>query len=142
MQNHLEQAYHNNAFLIYLDTNSLSDLYCDWKITILFYIALHLLHAYAKFRGVTVRDDHRIFHEEIDPNGSQNKLKLSLEIFNIYFELYNASRRCRYAHYNFSMDDLKKLNQITYNTSKQYIPLLLKYLKEKGFIFDITKKPK
>lgn len=46
MQAHLEQAVHNEHFHACIQ-QEFSDKFFDWKTTVLFYVALHWLHALA-----------------------------------------------------------------------------------------------
>lgn len=57
MHNHLDQAKHNERFLTEVE-RSFPLIYNDWKITIVFYAALHYLRAYASFRGVIIPESH------------------------------------------------------------------------------------
>lgn len=139
MTQHLQQAQHNHKFLIYLDSNELSEIYCDWKITILFYTALHLMRAFCVFKSVSIPENHREFHDKINPKGKKNVLALPNEIFDCYFELYNQSRRTRYASgYNIDLKNMIELNKWQYQQQKKYINKILEYLRTTGFIFDLN----
>jgi hypothetical protein len=137
MTNHLDQAKHNFNFLDYLDKSNLSDDYCDWKITVVFYTALHVMRAYTLFKGKSVINSHREFHDKINPEGIHNLLDLDSNIFDIYLELYYASKRCRYAESIISGESLKKLNTVQYGNSRNHLEKILEYVNNKGMIYSL-----
>jgi len=97
MQQHIEQARHNQALLDDLD-KSFPDQYHDWKITILFYIAFHYLKALAASRRTNIGDNHREILANIKPPtiGKYPKMPIQKGAFTNYSSLLNYSWGARY----------------------------------------------
>ena len=80
---HQEKADHNRAFL-----NTITDdAYCDWKATIAFYVAVHLVEKLRAYEG-----DHSENHDDRDAAVRRTHSR----IYNAYHQLFNASLTARY----------------------------------------------
>jgi hypothetical protein len=100
-EQHRAKAEHNEFFC-----STLGNPFWDWKVTGLFYVAVHHVHVYFESKHVTL------------PLKMNHEKRLTLvewhlsEIFEDYRELLSNSRYARYepAH-SFSQDDVQKLEK-------------------------------
>lgn len=92
MRDHINQANHNNSFHDLICENQ-PDKYFDWKITCLFYSAIHLLKALANHRGKAIGDTHFDINKNIRNDG---KMPLARTAYRNYMALYNYSQSARY----------------------------------------------
>ena len=95
MDFHLAQASHNKEFL---DSTHLNypDKYFDWKITIAFYVALHLLKSLALKRGKPLGDSHSEIRQALN-NRNKNKLfQFPPRQWVVYDSLFNYGHTSRY----------------------------------------------
>lgn len=89
---HLGQARHNCSFLNFLENNT--EEYYDWKVTVCFYITIHLINARIADRDNAHYRKHRDVENAINPyNGS---CAIPENVFLSYKKLHNLSRRSRY----------------------------------------------
>lgn len=95
MQHHISQAKHNEEFLLILETHC-PDKFFDWKITIVFYSALHWLRALEKSKGLNFGQSHKETIKNIKPNGG-GLMPLSRGCFDAYTDLFDSARNSRYA---------------------------------------------
>lgn len=102
---HLNQAYHNYKF--YCEVHSkLPAYFADWKITILFYTAIHLLRAYLASNGIEPDKSHNALKRAIQPGITSDISKpVKRHCYNAYLVLYNASLDVRYTGY---LDEAKR----------------------------------
>lgn len=101
---HQEKADHNKAFL----TTIADDKFCDWKATVAFYSAVHLVEKLRAFDG-----EHSQNHDERD-RCIRRKFPV---IYNSYHQLFNASLTGRYKSvgaFNISPGDVQKMLIDTY----------------------------
>ena len=80
---HQEKAEHNRAFLATIG----DDAYSDWRVTIAFYVAVHLVEKLRAYDG-----DHSQDHSDRDRYVRRNHRA----IYNSYRQLYSASLEARY----------------------------------------------
>jgi len=89
---HLSQAKRNLKFLGEIDTGKS----VDWKVTVAFYTALHLINAHVAISA----NLHYITHRDLDlflnPNNKMSLCKVDDDTFVNYKTLLNLSRRSRY----------------------------------------------
>jgi hypothetical protein len=91
---HLKQALHTTHMLGDME-RSYPDNYFDWKITVCFYISLHLLREFASKEGITLAQDHEsTFHSFRE---GDLKSLLSPDFRKAYS---NLSRYSRSAHHD------------------------------------------
>lgn len=97
-QEHIEQARHNAGFLAYLEGN-IPDSFFDWKVTVCFYQALHLVRAYLYTQGVEESTSHDHTLRCINP-AARDKPTLYVpmpDVYRWYFKLHQLSMAARYA---------------------------------------------
>lgn len=89
---HLLQAKRNLSFLSEIESSRAF----DWKVTVSFYTALHLINAHIADKA----NLHYVTHKDLDiylyPNNSMSLCKLDEDTFVAYKGLLNLSRRARY----------------------------------------------
>src|ERR1039457_2916731 len=95
MKRFLEQATHNHDFHDCL-IKHFPDTFYDWKITVLFYIALHYLKALMKHRGQKVENTHWDIQNEVNPDEPKAKCKISKTAYKNYYKLKQYSENARY----------------------------------------------
>ena len=103
MEEHLNQAKHNEDFLKIVE-NANPDDYFDWKITIVFYVAIHYIDAYFASHGIRITS-----HEHRFDCLEMGEFCVSMEFFNHYSNLYNLARNARYN--GFTRKDAFERNQ-------------------------------
>lgn len=131
MKSHIEQAKHNESFLALTEKHSPKD-YFDWKITIIFYSALHYVCAYVKYKKCYLGKSHEDLDKIINPDNKTSKATIDLKYYNYYKELYNYSRQTRYNPYN---NDIKlQLAECLYQRSKEHLQELKKHFKHINMI--------
>src|SRR5690606_38294765 len=95
MQDHLNQAVHNQRFHNSICDN-FNDNFHDWKITVLFYTALHWLQALASMRGINIGDTHVDIEKNVNPDRTSSRMKISKEAWRNYKMLFRYSQTSRY----------------------------------------------
>ncbi|UKJ06319.1 hypothetical protein [Solitalea lacus] len=91
MNRHINQAQHNETFLAFIENHSPDD-YNDWKITVIFYIAVHYIQAFYLEHGITV-DNHK---QRAEVMQNRNGEPVSRLCFTAYQSLYWLSIDSRY----------------------------------------------
>ncbi|WP_346319755.1 hypothetical protein [Chitinophaga sp. YIM B06452] len=76
MEPHINQANHNLQLHAIL-CERYSTQYFDWKITILFYVALHLLKALAKRKNIKIGQTHSDIESNCNPRRFKGKMPLT-----------------------------------------------------------------
>ncbi len=100
MKNHLDQYRHNIEFHECL-CSEFPDKYFDWKTTVIFYCALHLLNALSESRGIRMETTHTNVDKQINPNiiyrkRRYQKLVIPDDIYDDYKVLLKYSKKARY----------------------------------------------
>lgn len=96
VQKHYKQAVHNYKFFCEVHSK-LPNAFFDWKITVLFYTATHLLRALMAEKEIEVAPSHSALRKAINPNSRQSKHPVKPHCYNSYKVLYNSSDDARYA---------------------------------------------
>ena len=136
-QDHLAQAYHNRTFLGYLDANAPTNFH-DWKITITFYISLHLVKAYLAKNRVRYQDNHIGIKVAIDPANPGCQLPFDPIPYQAYEDLLELSYSSRYRWFA-SEKSFSDLQVLYYNTAKDNLKIIVDYLVKVGFKFSPEK---
>lgn len=133
MQEHINQAQHNEEFLKAIE-DKFPDYFFDWKITVIFYIALHYLKAYNQFNNARIGSSHKELNFNANPANEKALNPLSTKAFNHYFDLFNSSYNSRYIGL---LDRKNTINLLKFNywQAKTDLEELKKYFKSKGLIF-------
>ncbi len=95
MQEFLDQASHNWNFHEAICDQYPTSFY-DWKITLLFYTAIHYLKALAAQKGIHIGDTHLEIDQSVNPDRPHTKMPISRNAWREYKSLYNYSRSARY----------------------------------------------
>lgn len=123
MQQHLNQAKHNESFLSVVETH-FPDNFFDWKITIIFYIAVHYIDAYFASYG-----EHTYSHEDRREKLEYGANSVSMAFIDHYNNLYNI---CRNARYNGFTDEQAylRLQQNKLAEAKKNLKFIKNYIKD------------
>lgn len=131
MQEHLEQVEHNTELLNFLDEKSKSN-YFDWKITITFYTAVHLIHALSRKKKRKIGREHKVINPNLDPSNSQAVMPLDYEAYQAYIDLYQSSRRARYTGVTCTKEVFLKLNEYEYRICRERLNCICGSLRKEG----------
>lgn len=113
-QKFYKQAIHNYKFFCEVHSK-LPKVFFDWKITILFYTAIHLLRALMTERGIDVGNSHHALRKAINPKNNYSKSPVKKHAYNSYVVLYNASLEVRYSGF---LDDSKRKEYLKFKFKK------------------------
>jgi len=129
MQKHLDQASHNLALHTSLCQN-FTDQYHDWRITLLFYSALHYLKALANSKKIDIGNTHFEIEANCNPR-RKGAMPVSQRVWANYKTLFNCSQIARYGGINdkFIFEELMKED---YELFLQHLELVKKYVKGMG----------
>lgn len=131
MENHLKQAAHNESLLSHLEYQFPTQ-YNDWKVTLVFYAALHLLRAYAVNTGINVGGSHKELGIAMSNQGaSVPNLDVDMACANNYASLYSASRQAQYDGF-FDPVLFEASNRRSLAFSKIKLQKIKDHLKDKG----------
>jgi len=125
MQIHLDQATHNQDFHTCI-VGQFPDKFYDWKITVLFYTALHWLHALADQKGIDIGRTHVDVAHNCNPRKYGN-MPLSQVAWNHYNSLWNYSYASRYEGIT-DIQTFETLKQIDHSYAMQNVDFLRKYV--------------
>ncbi len=128
---HFSKAKDNEDFFKCLEEKH-PDRFTDWKITIVFYCAYHLVKALAEKKGVQIGKDHHEIHGNIkNPCNTRGTMQISRWAWQSYHALYNYSKDARYKvidSYEGQVEDEKKdLTDALYHLGK-----IKEYIKSQG----------
>lgn len=126
MEINANQANHNQNFHDCIE-QGFSDKFFDWKITILFYIAIHCMKALATKRGVDIGETHHEINRNISPQNPNRILVIPNEAWEHYRNLYNYSRTSRYNGFT-DIDTFQSLMKTDYSYCKTHIERLKNYM--------------
>jgi len=114
---HLAQAKSNLKFLEEINNNN---FFWDWKVTVCFYSALHLINAHINKKTGLSYKSHEDVSNAINPNNMLSPCKLQTDDYVAYISLQNLSRRSRYL----LNEKNKKNNDACLTSEKHYIKAL------------------
>jgi uncharacterized protein (UPF0332 family) len=95
MQEHIEQVKHNQKFHECI-VNNFNSQFFDWKITVLFYVAIHCLKALAAKRKINIGETHHDIEKSVNPEKPNAIMRISKNAWREYKTLFNYSRTARY----------------------------------------------
>ena len=130
MDENINQAIHNEAFLNSIEEKC-PDTFFDWKITIVFYIALHYLRAYANIKKVRIGASHKELLYHSNPNHIDAINPLSKNAYRIYRDLFSAAHNSRYQGFLDKTHRMLLMEQ-EFIRCKKNLRELKKYLKSQG----------
>lgn len=130
MKQHILQAQHNEAFHDNIVAN-FNDQFFDWRITVLFYVAIHYLQALAAMRGIHIGDTHYDIELSVNPDRNNNKMAISKAAWREYKNLFNYPRT---AHYEGITDfaTFERLKETDYNFCLRHLDKFKKYIQGQG----------
>lgn len=130
MQQHIEQAVHNQDFHDCIE-HQFSTKFFDWKITALFYIALHYLKALAAHRSIDIGQTHQDIEKNVNPDRHNAKMRISRNAWKEYKNLYRYSHTARYEGIT-DVTTFERLKQIDHGYCLTHLDNFKKYLRGQG----------
>lgn len=130
MQKYIEQARHNEEFYKCIDSNFAEKFY-DWKITVLFYTAIHCLKALAISRGINIGDTHKEIESNVNPTKSNAKMRITTGAWREYRSLYEYSRTARYNGI-IDLDTFEEIKKIDHDFCLTHLSNFKKYVSSQG----------
>lgn len=134
MKAHIDKALNNERFLQFIESN-IKDDFIDWKITVIFYAALHYLKAFLKFKKVPNVNSHKEIDNAINPGLEGAKYPIPKNEFETYRDLYQISRSVRYSGIYKSDLQVLLLSQ-SCEKSKQNLEVLKAFFVAEGLILS------
>lgn len=113
-----------------IDTQFGSQFY-DWKITVLFYVAIHYLKALASQKGIDIGETHHEIEQSVNPDRHAAKMRFNRNAWREYKNLLNYSRTARYEGIT-DFETFEKLKQIDHSYCLQHLEYFIKYLRSQG----------
>lgn len=132
MQEHINQALHNDSFVIEL-SEKFPDSYFDWKVTATFYTALHLLRAFCQKRGVDPGNTHYDIANSFDPRKCNNKpiTQCPKYVWECYNKLQKYSEHARYEVFlNAAVEN--EIQRDNFEECKKHLETLRTYFNAQG----------
>ena len=128
MQKHLSQAEHNHRFYNCICEDYRAEFF-DWKITTLFYTALHWIGALSVKRGKDIGSTHEEIHANINPRRDGAKMPITVTAWNNYRNLYNYCHTARYEGF-VDYDTWQKIKEADHAHSVKSFNDFSKYIKD------------
>jgi hypothetical protein len=130
MQQHIDQATHNQKFHDTIDCN-FDGQFHDWKITVLFYVAIHYLKALASSRNIDIGETHYEIEQSVNPDRQNSKMKITRGAWREYKNLFNYSRTARYEGIT-DFETFEKLKQLDHSYCLTHLDNFKKYIQSQG----------
>ena len=130
MQAHIDQASHNEEFHTCID-GTFPDKFYDWKITVLFYTALHWIHALAEQRHIDIGRTHTDVASNCNPKRNNGSMPISKNAWSHYNSLWNYSYTARYEGIT-DIATFEKLKQTDHKFALENVDFLRKYVTGQG----------
>jgi hypothetical protein len=134
MDRHLRQADHNQNFHDCI-TENFSTNFFDWKITVIFYKALHCVKAIADKKGLYIGDTHVTIMKSIQPGLKSTVMPLSYSAWDAYKRLYHYCHAARYNGCTTDFDVWQKLKESDYKSAVVLLKTLEDYFESEGIKF-------
>lgn len=137
---YIKQARNNLNFLSKI-SYSCSD-YCDWQVTVSFYVGVHLVNAHLTKKIQTTYRSHKKTFDALNFACETSPSMLPQSVFLAYRHLYNLSRRSRYLCSDADLPDNSR-PFMTYSKhlkrSINHLNTLIEYIESNyGEKFDVT----
>ena len=130
MKQYLDQALHNKEFHDCIE-KSFIEKFFDWKITALFYVAIHYLKALSAKRKINIGETHIEIEQCVNPDRPNSKMKISRNAWREYKNLYNYSRTARYEGIT-DFETFEKLKQTDHSYCIKHLENFKKYIQWQG----------
>jgi hypothetical protein len=118
-EEHIRQCEKNIAFYNFI--NSTNDDYSDWKVTVLFYVVVHLVNAHLAKTCNLHFQSHEEVKNALNPENKLSLAKLSEDSFYSYRQIQILSRKSRY------LLDLKNGNETASHIKEKDVKDSLKH---------------
>ncbi|MCC5916437.1 MAG: HEPN domain-containing protein [Cryomorphaceae bacterium] len=109
--------------------DNFSEKFYDWKITTLFYIAIHYLKALAAKRGIDIGQTHFEIEQNVNPRKDNASMRIKQGAWMEYKSLLNYSRSSRYDGIDSDIETFEKIMKIDYQMALKNLENFKKYLK-------------
>jgi hypothetical protein len=133
MQKYLSQAYHNEDFHTCICDN-FSEKFYDWKITALFYIAIHYLKSLAAMKGIDIGQTHFEIEGNVNPDRNKASMRISKGAWRQYKSLLQYSKTARYEGIVSDFEIFEELMKNDYQFALQNLNNFKKYIEKQGII--------
>lgn len=130
MQRYLSQSQHNQNFHTSVCQHS-PDQYFDWKITCLFYDAIHCLKALAEHKAVNIGITHTQIEANVSPKVGATTMPLPPDAWSSYKNLYRYSRTARYTGYT-PVAAFEVIKRMDHNHCLQLLNEFKSYVRSEG----------
>lgn len=130
MQQHLEQASHNLKFHKSIESSFEGQFY-DWRITVLFYVAIHYLKALAVHRGCAIGDTHFEIEKNVNPDRDNANMRISKNAWREYKSLLQYSQTARYNGIT-DINTFQELKRIDHSYCLVHLDKFKKYVVGQG----------
>jgi len=129
-QQYLDQASHNQKFHDCIEGQFANDFF-DWKITVLFYVAIHWLKALGIKRGYNLGETHYEIECKVNPGRDNAQCKITRNAWREYKSLYTYSRTARYEGIT-DINTFQQLKEIDHRYCIEHIERFKRYIKGQG----------
>jgi hypothetical protein len=131
MDRFLNQASHNEEFHNCICEN-FADKFYDWKITSLFYTAIHYLKALATKRGIDIGQTHHEIELNVNPDRHKPLMRITKGAWSEYKKLLQYSRTSRYDGVNTDFETFELIMKADYEYCVKHLDNFKKYLIGQG----------
>ena len=133
MNQHINQCKYNEEFLSELNSK-FPDTFSDWKVTVVFYCAIHLIRGYALSKGKTLGDRHTHVFEYLEEETSKTS-----KIYKAFKVIYRNSRDSRYNGFT-TRENFERLCNIKLNESRTMLGRIKSYVESKGIKIEMVQQ--
>lgn len=131
MEKYLDQASHNEDFHQCICDN-FSDKFYDWRITTLFYIAIHYLKALASKKGINIGQTHHEIEQNVNPKKNNAAMRIKQGAWMEYKSLLNYSRTSRYDGITPDFETFEAIMKNDYIMAQENLKNFKKYIEKQG----------
>lgn len=110
--------------------------YFDWKITTLFYVAIHYLKGLAAMKGIDIGNTHYEIEGNVNPERNNCKMRIKKGAWNEYKALFQYSRTSRYEGINTDVDTFEEIMKTDYECCLIHLENFKKYIESQGLRVD------
>jgi hypothetical protein len=126
---YISKSNHNIKFNENIDSG-----FSDWKVTAIFYVAIHYIKSYDRRLNIELKSHADIF-KHIDPSKTDALLKLPEKLFSAYEHLYRLSISSRYDGIE-NFEKHLKSNQQNYIQAIELLKIIKEELNKQGLKID------
>lgn len=130
----LEQAKHNQLFHDKI-CECFEDRFFDWKITIVFYTAIHYLKALAYSKGINIGENHEQIESAVNPYIDNALMPIKPFAWKAYKAMKNYSRTARYDGIT-DFETFEELKKDDYKFCLENFETFKSYMKSQGIELD------